>query len=91
MSDKLIVGWFRDAQCDPPNWPVRSLKGESVVLPQAAGKRWSVQFYNTLTGKPLGAAVTVDRLQGLGIALPEFSESIAMVARRESPRRSMRL
>ena len=80
-SNKLIIGWFRDAQCNPPDWPVRRVSAEAVTLPKTGGKRWSVQFYDTLTGNPIGEAVTVDRLDALVIALPEFSESIAVIAR----------
>ena len=79
-SDKLIVGWFRDAQCSPPDWPVRRLSAESITLPKAGGRRWTVQFYDTLSGKPKGKAVPVDSSAGLVIALPEFSESIALIA-----------
>ena len=81
-SNKLIVGWFRDAQCTPPDWPVRRLSGESITLSKADGKRWTVQFYDTLTGKPMGEVVPVDRLGGLVVALPEFSESVALIASR---------
>ena len=79
-SNKLIIGWFRDAQCSPPDWPVRRLTAESVTLPKTSGKRWTVQFYDTLAGRPMGNAVLVDRLAGLVIALPAFSESIALIA-----------
>lgn len=80
-SNKLIIGWFRDAQCNPPDWPVRRVSAEAVTLPKTGGKRWTVQFYDTLAGNPIGEAVTVDRLDALVIALPEFSESIAVIAR----------
>ena len=79
-SDRLIVGWFRDVQCRPPDWPVRRLSAESVTLPKTGGKHWTVQFYDTLAGKPMGEGVTIERLDGLVIALPEFSESIAVIA-----------
>jgi hypothetical protein len=82
-SNKLIVGWFRDARCGPPDWPVRRLSSESVTLPKAVGKRWTVQLYDTLTGKPMGAVMPVDRRDGLVIVLPEFSESVALIARRQ--------
>ena len=81
-SNKLIIGWFRDAHCSPPDWPVRRLSGESITLPKAGGKRWTVQFYDTRTGKPMGEGAPVDRPDGLVIALPEFSESVAWVASR---------
>lgn len=90
-SNKLIIGWFRDAQCNPPDWPVRRVSAEAVTLPKTGGKRWTVQFYDTLAGNPIGEGVTVDRLDALVIALPEFSESIAVIARCESPRQSWRL
>ena len=80
-SNKLILGWFRDGHCSPPAWPVRRLSAESVTLPKAGGKRWTVQFCDTLTGKPMGEGAPVDWLDGLVIALPEFSESVALVAR----------
>jgi hypothetical protein len=81
-SNKLIVGWFRDAHCSPPDWAVRRLSAESITLPKADGKRWRVQFYDIRTGKPMGAVILVDRLDGLVIALPEFSESVALIASR---------
>jgi hypothetical protein len=82
-SNKLILGWFRDSQCSPPDWPVRKLTVESFTLPKAGGKRWTLQFYDTLTGQPMGEAVPVDRQAGLVTALPEFSESVAVIARRQ--------
>jgi hypothetical protein len=81
-SNELIVGWFRDTQCSPPDWPVRRLSGESVNLPKVGGGRWTVQFYDTRSGKPMGPAMPVEGLNGLLIALPEFSESVAFIASR---------
>jgi hypothetical protein len=81
-SNKLIVGWFRDARCNPPDWPVRRLSAESVALPKVGGKHWTVQFYDTLTGKPMSAVMPVDRQDGVVIELPQFSESVALIASR---------
>ncbi|MFQ5808460.1 MAG: hypothetical protein ACE5JM_02480, partial [Armatimonadota bacterium] len=31
-NEGVVLGWFRDAQCAAPDWPVRRLDGQSVAL-----------------------------------------------------------
>jgi hypothetical protein len=80
-SRHLVVGWFRDSQCSPPNWPIRRLSAETVTLPKVGGRGWTVRFYDTQTGKPTGEAMPADSAAELVIRLPEFSESLAFIAR----------
>lgn len=82
----LVVGWFRDTRCGPPEWPVRRVEGEFVTLPGARGGRWSVRFTDARTGGPLGDPVTVDARGALRVALPEFEGSIAFIAKARSER-----
>ena len=62
-NDKMAIGWFRDANCQPPLWrlqPIISKQTVTVALPGST-PNWRVGFYNTKTGMDIVGSVTVPR------------------------------
>ncbi len=82
-NEAMILGWFRDAKCEPPDWPApRIAAGQTVTLtvPGTAAE-WKVDFYSTQNGADVIGSVTVTRKGGaVTITLPEFSDDIAFKA-----------
>lgn len=79
-SEKSVVGWFRDAKSEPPDWPMLPvISGQAVTIevPGTAAD-WQVDFYNTQTGTEIVSSTTITR-QGNSVAvnLPDFSDDIA--------------
>jgi hypothetical protein len=73
-----MLGWFRDANCEPPDWntqPVISGQEITISVPGSAID-WRVDFYDTETG--ITSTVSIRR-QGINISLtlPDFSDDIA--------------
>ena len=82
-DEASLIGWFRDAGCEPPNWPLqKSISGQTVTLTvPGSAVNWRVEFYATQTGTtPLGT-VFVKRQGGtITIPLPDFQDDIAFKA-----------
>lgn len=78
----LILGWFRDAGCEPPEWPVRNLADQAVVLAATSGP-WRVAFHASGSGKLDRSHVVRSEAGSLTIALPPFEGSIAFTAARQ--------
>jgi hypothetical protein len=83
-NPRLRLAWFRDAQCDPPDWPTRPLSGQYVAM-DAPGSSWQVEFYDPLTGKSTGKSRIAVQGQRLQFALGEFQDSIAVELKRLDP------
>jgi hypothetical protein len=85
-NEKSAIGWFRDAYCFPPNWPLAGvISGQKVLVSvPGAAANWQVDFYSTATGADLIQSISVTR-QGntLSVLLPDFKDDIAfkMVAK----------
>jgi hypothetical protein len=79
-NEKSVVGWFRDAKCEPPDWklqPVISKQNVTITVPGSAAS-WRVDFYNTKTGKDVLSSITAARKgQKVTFALPDFTDDIA--------------
>jgi hypothetical protein len=79
-NSSLIIGWFRDASCEPPNWNTQSVVSKSSVvltLPGSSGQ-WKVEFYDPKTGTDIISSVTLSQTAGtLTIPLPDFKDDIA--------------
>jgi len=71
------LGWFRDAKCEPPGWPLKPLSGQTVSL-GAQGDSWQVEFIEPSTGKLTGECRIAVIEQRIQIILPEFQGSIAV-------------
>jgi hypothetical protein len=79
-NEQMIIGWYRDAACEPPDWSTQNVLSKQAVILTAPGMAadWQVDFYNAGTGTKLGDAVTVARQGGtLTVTLPDFSDDIA--------------
>jgi len=79
-NEKMVIGWFRDAGCEPPNWPLQPvISGQSVVVTvPGSALEWRIDFYDTKTGTALISSSTAIR-QGdvITISLPDFTDDIA--------------
>ena len=82
-SDKMVLGWYRDASCEPPNWnlqPVISKQTVTLTVPGTAAN-WRVDFYSTQDGtNQLGSIFVTRTGQAITIALPDFQDDIAFKA-----------
>ncbi|MEW6360161.1 MAG: hypothetical protein AB1696_27755 [Planctomycetota bacterium] len=77
-NNRVVLGWFRDVECAPPNWPERPVAGQRVVLP-ALGRsgNGNISFHDTTTGQIIAKqAVRADEGK-IAIILPMFQDSIA--------------
>lgn len=80
-NDKLLLGWFRDEHCEPPDWPMMTVSGQSVSV-DLPGSLWQVEFFDTLTGKSTVRNRLVVRNRQVRIPLPEFQGSVAFKMKR---------
>ena len=76
-NDKERLGWFRDAACEPPEWPMKPLSGQTVAV-KVPGDAWQAEFFDPITGKPIGESRLTVREQYIRMVLPEFQDSIAV-------------
>jgi hypothetical protein len=79
-NEKSVIGWYRDATCEPPNWnlkPVISKQTVTITVPGSVAE-WQVKFYDPNTGKELGEPISVKRKgTTIKITLPDFIDSVA--------------
>lgn len=82
-NESSLIGWYRDAGCEPPDYamkPVLSGQSVTITVPGTAAN-WKVDFYNTKDGVTLLGSVTVARSgKTVAILLPDFSDDIAFKA-----------
>jgi hypothetical protein len=83
-NGKARLGWFRDARCVPPDWPVKRLSDQTVTL-DAPGKSWQVEFFDPETGKSTGKSKVTVRDKRLRISVPAFKGSVAIKLKRLDP------
>ena len=79
-TESMIIGWYRDAGCEPLEWnlqPVISGQSVTITVPGAAAG-WKVDFYDTKTGTDILGSVEVSQ-QGssVTVSLPDFHDDIA--------------
>lgn len=76
---KCLIGWFKDARCVPPDWPMQRLEGQSVTLAvTGAAATWRVEFYDPRSGAMTGTAAVLPEGDKLNVPLPAFEDSIAL-------------
>ena len=83
-NDRLIVGWFRDTDCLPPDWPVRNVAEQHVAF-RPSGTSWRVEYIDPASGTRLGQRRLAPLDNRLQINLPTFQGSIAIRLRRLAP------
>ena len=79
-SEKMVLGWYRDATCEPPDWnmqPIISGQTVTITVPGTSAD-WQVNFYDTKTGTTIIGSASVTR-QGstITVSLPDFQDDIA--------------
>jgi hypothetical protein len=76
----MVLGWFRDAASEPPDWTVQTIPaGQTVTLTvPGTAANWQVDFYDTSTGTTILSSTSVIR-QGstVTVTLPDFADDIA--------------
>jgi hypothetical protein len=79
-NEETAIGWFRDANCEPPDWPVQpviSNQTVTIVMP-GTGPNWQVTFYSTQTGTDiLGSTIVTRQGDRITIPFPDFTDDIA--------------
>ena len=74
-NESMVLGWFRDAASEPPDWTVQTIPaGQTVTITiPGTAANWQVDFYDTSTGTTILSSTSVTR-QGstVTVTLPEF-------------------
>ena len=83
-NQRLRLAWFRDANCEPPDWPVAPLSGQYVTM-DAPGGSWLAEFFDPITGKSTGKTRISVQDGRLRIELGEFQDSIEIRLKRLEP------
>jgi hypothetical protein len=79
-SATRAIGWFRDAACEPPDWPAKPVAaGQTVSLTvPGSAARWHVDFIDTATGTRItSSAVATRQGDSVTVTLPAFTDDIA--------------
>jgi hypothetical protein len=79
-NEKSIIGWFRDAKCEPPDWNTQQLiTGQTVTVTLPGAKStWLVKFYDTKTSTDVIDSTTVtSKGNKVIIHLPDFRNDLA--------------
>ena len=79
-NEKSVIGWFRDAKCEPPDWNTQLLITGQKVTVTLPGKKttWLVKFYDTKTGTEVIDSMTLTaKGNKLIIPLPDFRDDVA--------------
>ena len=80
-NESMVLGWYRDAASEPPDWNVQTIpagKTVTITIPGTTAN-WQVDFYDTSTGTTILSSTSVTR-QGstVTVTLPEFQDDIAL-------------
>ena len=82
-DEQTVLGWYRDAACEPPNWnlkPLISKQTVTITVPGTAAS-WRVDFYSTKDGTTqLGSVFVTRKGNTITISLPDFQDDIAFKA-----------
>jgi hypothetical protein len=79
-NEKRIVGWYRDAQSEPPDWKAQPIlsKQKVTLTVLAVASTWTIDFYDTKTGTDItSSAVVIQKGKKVTITLPDFYDDIA--------------
>ncbi len=82
-NEKSVIGWYRDASSEPPDWNLKPvITGQQVTLTvPGTALHWRVDFTSTKDGTTSAGAVFVTRKgQTITVPLPDFSDDIVFKA-----------
>jgi hypothetical protein len=78
-NGRVVIAWFRDARCEPPDWPLRSVAGQRVTLSlPGTAREWAVEFYETISARRIGSGTARRERGAFHVELPAFEGSIAL-------------
>jgi hypothetical protein len=84
-NGNIRLGWFRDVRCGPPDWPIKLLSKQVVVM-DTPEQSWQVEFFDPVSGKSISKSkVDTDQNKRLHIILPAFQGSIGFKMKRLDP------
>ena len=79
-NETMIIGWYRDASCEPPDWNLGPVVSRQTVTLTVSGTApdWQVDFYDAQTGTDIIGSTAVSRMgDTLTVILPDFTDDIA--------------
>lgn len=79
-DEKMVLGWYRDAASEPPDWNTKALLSKQTVTIRVPGSaaNWMVDFYDTTSGtRIIGSASVVRKGNTITIPLPDFTNDLA--------------
>jgi hypothetical protein len=79
-NKKMVFGWYRDANSEPPNWNLRPVISKQTVTINVPGTttNWKIDFYNTKTGTDIVSSILVTRKGNIvTLTLPDFTDDMA--------------
>jgi hypothetical protein len=79
-NESMVLGWYRDASSEPPNWNLRPMISKQTVILTVPGSvaNWKIDFYNTKTGTDIVSSTMVARKgDKVTLTLPDFADDIA--------------
>ncbi len=79
-NETMVLGWYRDANSEPPDWKLQPLLSNQTITLTVPGDatNWKIDFYDTRTGTNIVSSAIVTR-EGMKIiiTLPDFTDDIA--------------
>jgi hypothetical protein len=79
-NEKMVLGWYRDATSEPPDWNIQALVSKQTITISVPGTatNWQADFYDTQTGTKIITSASVTRAGNtITISLPDFQDDIA--------------
>jgi hypothetical protein len=79
-DEKTVIGWYRDEDCEPPDWPLQPIPaGQTITLAvPGSAANWQVDFYDTKTGTDIVSSNMIARKgDKITLTLPDFTDDIA--------------
>jgi hypothetical protein len=79
-NESMVLGWYRDAASEPPDWNIKTIPAGKTVTITVQGKAadWQVDLYDTSTGTTILSSTSVTRHGNtVTVTLPEFQDDIA--------------
>ena len=79
-NQNLVLGWYRGAGIEPPDWKLPSIISRQTVTLTVPGSAadWMIEFYDTKTGTDIvGSTMAVRKGDKVTIPLPDFTDDIA--------------
>ena len=83
-NQRSRIAWFRDARCEPPDWPATPVSDQHVTM-NATGNVWQAEFFDPITGKSAGKSRINVQDGRLRIELGEFQDAVAVRLKQIEP------